>query len=131
MDRRAILILLSPLGAWAQVSSLRGRLVPGSPARLDTGSGQTELAGDQPTLAVLADERLKGVDFEANGAVEGGRFQVLPIHKRNMFVHKGGKKLMISYWCSVCSIRTWSPGKCMCCQDETELDLAESFETVK
>ena len=60
-----------------------------------------------------------------------GKFRVDPIHKRNMFVHKEGKRLMISYWCSVCSIRTWQPGSCLCCQDETELDLGESFETVK
>ena len=82
--------------------------------------------------------RLDGVEareisvLEANGVREGeGKFRVDQIHKRNMFVHRDGKRLMISYWCEVCSIRTWSPGKCMCCQDETALDLKESFETVK
>ncbi len=119
--------------AWAEqaTTAIRGRLTPGAPARLHVGQHQVELAGDPSTSAVLADERLKGADFEANGISEGGKFQVLPIHKRNMFVHKGGRKLMISYWCDVCSIRTWAPGKCMCCQDETALDLGESFETVK
>ena len=42
-----------------------------------------------------------------------------------MLVHRDGKKYTISYWCPVCSIRTYTPGKCMCCQEETHLDLEE------
>lgn len=119
---------------WAAetAATVRGKLATGSPARLVTAAGPVELTGDTPSLLVLGDARLNGVEFEANGAMaEPGKFRVDPIHKRNMFVHKDGKRLMISYWCSVCSIRTWQPGSCLCCQDETELDLGESFETVK
>lgn len=132
LSRRSILALFPTVAAWAAAAaaSLRGKLVPGSPARLlRDGAAEVELTGDAPTLAVLADTRLKEADFEVAGQpLAPGRFQVNPIHKRNMFVHKDGKKLQISYWCEVCSIRTWSPGVCMCCQDETQLDLKESFE---
>jgi hypothetical protein len=96
---------------------------------LTTSEGEIELAGDGPTTAVLADSRLRDADFEAIGErTAATRFKIDPIHMRNMFVHRAGKRLMISYWCEVCSIRTWSPGPCMCCQDETALDLKESFE---
>lgn len=138
MNRRNLFAFLGSLGAaarsWAAdaASTVRGKLTTGSPARLGAAAGAVELAGDAPTMLVLADARLNGVEFEANGTLtEPGKFRVDPIHKRNMFVHKDGKRLMISYWCSVCSIRTWQPGSCLCCQDETELDLGESFETVK
>ncbi len=125
---------LAGAAAWAEEAraSLRGKLAPGSPARLLAAPEPVELSGDDPTMAVLADPRLAGADFEAAGSLTApGKFRVDQIHKRNMFVHKDGRKLMISYWCEVCSIRTWAPGKCMCCQDDTALDLKESFETVK
>jgi hypothetical protein len=32
---------------------------------------------------------------------------------------------VITYWCDVCSIRTYTPGKCWCCQQETTLDLRD------
>lgn len=138
MNRRQLFAFLGAAAAaaraWAAetAGTVRGKLATGSPARLGTATGAVELTGDAASLLVLADARLNGVEFEANGAaVEPGKFRVDPIHKRNMFVHKDGKRLMISYWCSVCSIRTWQPGSCLCCQDETELDLGESFETVK
>jgi len=130
VKRRTLFHLFGTLAAWASegARAIRGRLKPGSPARI----GDVELTGDGPTLLVLADERLKDSDFEAIGLQESpSTFRVDPIHKRNLFVHKDGKRLMISYWCDVCSIRTWAPGVCLCCQDETALDMKEQFETVK
>jgi hypothetical protein len=32
---------------------------------------------------------------------------------------------MVTYWCEVCAIRTYTPGECMCCQENTELDLRD------
>jgi hypothetical protein len=32
---------------------------------------------------------------------------------------------MITYWCDVCSIRAYTPGPCVCCQQETTLDLRD------
>jgi hypothetical protein len=60
---------------------------------------------------------------------EPGLFRVGPLHKRAMFVHQAGKRLMVTYWCAVCSIRTFTPGVCMCCQDETALDFKEKLES--
>ena len=53
-------------------------------------------------------------------------FEIDRIHTRAMFVHKNGKRLMITYWCDVCYIRTYTPGNCVCCQKYTDLDLRES-----
>lgn len=84
------------------------------------------LAGDSPTMGVLNDQRLWGTDFEVIGHFNSpDLFQVDPIHTRAMFVHKDGKRLMITYWCDTCYIRTYTPGPCVCCQKYTELDLRE------
>lgn len=136
MTRRLVLSVFSgsvmtAAAAWADDSkaSLRGVLHPGAQPSLSAGSQPVVLTGDKATMSVLADDRLKDADFEVRGQqLANGTFQVDPIHTRAMFVLKGGKKLMISYWCEVCSIRTYTPGKCMCCQDETALDLKEKFD---
>ena len=110
--------------------TLRGRLVQeaGAPKLSLRDGPPVLLEGDAQTMAVLKDERLAGAELEVVGEYAGpNRFLIQPIHTRAMFVHRDGRKLMISYWCELCSIRTYSPGKCMCCQDETALDLKESF----
>jgi hypothetical protein len=33
---------------------------------------------------------------------------------------RGGKVYDFYYYCEVCNITTYSPGRCMCCQQETE-----------
>lgn len=113
------------------LQSLRGKLTPGAKPVLTGAEGQTQLTGDNGTLAVLADQRLANFDFEVVGEPSGtpGLFRVGPLHKRAMFVHQNGKRLMVTYWCAVCSIRTFTPGVCMCCQDETALDLKEKLES--
>jgi hypothetical protein len=131
MLRRSLLAVFLPftLAAKGETVSLRGSLRPGATPLLVTQGKQVPLTGDKATLGVLADQRLADADFEINGAFQpDGSFLVNPIHTRAMFVHKQGKRLMISYWCEVCSIRTYSPGPCMCCQDETALDLKERFD---
>ena len=85
------------------------------------------LSGDGPTSGVLNDKRLLGADFEAIGHYNSpDHFEVDPIHERAMFVHKDDKRLLITYWCDVCYIRTYTPGVCWCCQKYTDLDLRES-----
>jgi hypothetical protein len=79
-------------------------------------------------MLVLGDARLHDADLEVTGTREaGGTLMIGPIHTRAMKVHRNGKALLITYWCEVCSIRTYAPGICVCCQDETELDLRESL----
>lgn len=112
--------------------SVRGKLVktPDKKPALDPGDHKLiVLDGDEGTMAVLNDERLAGVDLEAIGHFASPQhFVIDPIAGRAMFVHKDGKRLYITYWCDVCYIRTYSPGKCVCCQKYTDLDLRESDE---
>lgn len=90
---------------------------------------RVKLTGDEQTCGVLQDGRLNGVDFEVVGTPGAGDvLEIQPIHKRAMFVHDKGKKLFVTYWCAVCAIRTYTPGICWCCQDETALDLRETLE---
>jgi len=110
--------------------SIRGKLtrLPEEKPALEVGPNKLSyLEGDQASLGVLNDQRLWGTDFEAVGHFTmPGHFQIDPIHTRSMFVHKDGKRLLITYWCDVCYIRTYTPGTCVCCQKYTDLDLRES-----
>jgi hypothetical protein len=85
------------------------------------------LHGDSDTLGVLKDKRLKDADLELRGRLDGSRFVVNPIHTNAMHVHKDGKRLIITYWCDLCAIRTFTPGICWCCQEQTELDLRDKL----
>lgn len=109
--------------------SLRGKLIQtdGKP-QLESGGKIVFLdAADEPVAGVLHDPRLAGSDFEVRGHFSSpGRFLVDPIHTRPVFVHKGGKRLYVTYWCEVCAIRTYTPGKCWCCQKDTDVDLRET-----
>jgi hypothetical protein len=110
-------------------SSVRGKLTQanGQAPALETGGGKRiALDGDEPTRGILKDKRLAGADMEATGHfARADEFMVDPIHTTALHVYKGGKRLKISYWCSTCSIRTYTPGPCWCCQQETELDLQD------
>jgi hypothetical protein len=109
--------------------SIRGKLVQSeAKPRLETAGKIVYLdAADEPVAGVLNDPRLAGSDFEAVGHfTASGRFLVDPVHTRPVFVHKGGKRLYVTYWCEVCAIRTYAPGKCWCCQKDTDLDLRET-----
>ena len=111
-----------------QPQSLRGKLVSGPALELG-GHQRVSLTSDDPTLAVLKDARLAGVDLEVVGRhTAPDRFEVQHIHKRALFVHQRGKRLLITYWCDVCYIRTFSPGLCWCCQKYTDLDLRENLD---
>jgi hypothetical protein len=109
--------------------SVRGRLRQDAalPPAIVTKDGRVvELEADEASTRVLRDARLKDEDFEAVGRFRTpGRFAVDPIHERALFVWRGGKRLVVTYWCDVCSIRAWSPGRCQCCQEEMRVDLRD------
>ncbi|HBY60063.1 MAG TPA: hypothetical protein DEH78_09585 [Solibacterales bacterium] len=111
-------------------ASVRGRLEAegGKPVLRRAEGGPVFLEGDKDTMGVLRDPRLAGTDFEALGRfAAGNRFVIEPIYKRATFVHRDGKRLMVTYWCAVCAIRSYTPGLCWCCQEDTELDLKETL----
>jgi len=131
--------LLASLPAWAGSSAkadglveLHGKLtqVKGQAPVLTLKDGSTvRMAGDEPTAGVLNDQRLNGFPLEVLGHYSaGGAFLVEPMHKSGLFVEKGGRKLYVTYWCDVCAIRTYTPGRCVCCQQETELDLRDKLD---
>jgi hypothetical protein len=131
MTRRYLLLSAVPLAALRgqDKERARGRLIQESglaPALLVSSGTTIQLAGDEASLAVLRDSRLKDADFEVVGqATAPNRFAVDPIHERALFVYRGGKRLVVTYWCEICSIRTYSPGQCVCCQEDTQLDLRD------
>ena len=134
--RRSFLVLLVPAALSAAAppaATIRGTLVmqDGKPA-LKTSDGKLVLVtGDEDTTGVLKDTRLAGAEFELLGQfAESGSFAVNPIYTRAMYVHKDGKRLLVTYWCDVCAIRTYTPGICWCCREDTALDLREP-DTVK
>jgi hypothetical protein len=120
---RLLGFLLASFGADNGVVPLRGKL------KQDGGVpsiGAVKLEGDEPTMKVLTDERLNGVDVEVMGRPAGtGRFAVNHTHTKPVFMYRDGKRLQVTYWCDVCYIRTYSPGKCWCCQKNTDLDPIE------
>ena len=98
-----------------------------APATLRTSDGRAiTLSGDEETEKVLHDPRLANMQLEALGRfTTPEQFTIEPRFEKNMFIHKDGKRLLITYWCDVCSIRTYSPGVCVCCQKWTDLDLQD------
>ena len=108
------------LGA-AKEGSLRGKLLGGR--KLQVGPKVVELESDEAVGKVLDDDRLLGSDFEVMGeAVGEGRFRILEIHTKPLYTYVNGARLGVSYWCDICYIRTYAPGKCWCCQEDTKLD---------
>ena len=111
----------------AGTAGLRGKLKAGRPATL-VAEKSVVLSGDEDTKGVLGDKRLDGTDFEVVGHfTDPEHFEVDKIHTRSLFVHQGAKRLMVTYWCDVCYIRTYTPGICWCCQKYTDLDLRETI----
>lgn len=108
---------------------LRGKLsvTPGKPLVLETPEHKlVTLEGDDTSGKVLADPRLNGFEIEAHGRFTApDHFVLNPSHTHSMLVRKDGKLKLVSYWCDICSIRAYTPGPCVCCQRETELELRD------
>jgi hypothetical protein len=111
---------------------LRGKLIvkDGSPTTVETSDHKlVQLDGDASTRKVLADTRLNGFEVQAKGHFTApDRFLIDPIHTRALLVNHEGHLKMVTYWCEVCSIRSYTPGPCVCCQRETTLDLRDPNE---
>jgi hypothetical protein len=117
-------------GAETSAQRLAGQLRAGANPSLRTETGEAvRLTGDTSTMQVLDDARLNNMRIEVSGRLEGpGVLRIDPFHTRALRVVRGGERLFVTYWCDLCAIRTYVPGKCMCCQDETALDLRGSLE---
>ena len=110
-------------------TKIRGKLTQadGAAPAIELSDGRRiNLESDEATRGVLNDKRLAGSDLEAAGHFSNAQqFTVDPIHTKALHVYKNGHRQSISYWCATCSIRTYTPGTCVCCQAETDLDLRD------
>lgn len=122
----------SPKAVDTPAATVRGKLIQGenqAPAIETAEHKLIVLEGDGSTVHVLHDKRLGGLDVEAKGHFTAAdHFQVDPFHTHALHVVKDGKRLLITYWCDVCSIRQYEPGPCWCCQRETALALKPDDE---
>lgn len=86
------------------------------------------VAGDRFSNGQLLDSRLAKREWELEGEFQpNGHFEIL-----KLFTIKQGKRHRVTYWCEICYIRSHEPGRCMCCQEETNLqeipELSDDFE---
>ncbi len=131
--RGCLLLILAAASIFAADSSTsvtitgKLRIVGGKPAQIDiAGHKPVRLDGDEPTRLILADQRLDGYEVQAKGHYTSqGVFFIDPFHTKPLMVVKDGKLKRITYWCPTCHIRAYTPGPCVCCQAETELDLID------
>lgn len=123
----AALLLFAADGPKSETLSGRLIIVKGQPAAVETAAGKRILLdGDEPTREVLGDTRLNGFQAQAKGHFTApDHFLIDPLHTRAMMVRQDGGLKMVTYWCDVCGIRSYTPGPCVCCQRETSLDLRE------
>ena len=113
-------------------ATVSGKLIlrPGSPAVVETADRrQITLEGDASTSKVLADQRLNGYEVAARGRFTApDHFLIDPFHTHGLMARQDGKLKLITYYCSVCNIRAYTPGPCVCCQRETTLELRDPAE---
>jgi hypothetical protein len=62
---------------------------------------------------------------------EFGALTTAPIHTRALFTYKNGHRSMGTCWRQACAIRTYKPGICWRCRDETAHDLIEPDKVEK
>jgi len=132
LTRRAFSLSLLPLMQAIAAETKKGEIFhgkltagPTQPPAAQTAGGTIALDSDEANLKVLHDERINGFEMEARGHYTApGHFLIDPQHTRSILLKdKDGRMKMVTYWCDVCSIRTYIPGPCMCCQKYTDLDL--------
>lgn len=133
--RRGILLLLARVAisfATPSDSVLRGKLTQpsGKPPVLETSDHRmVALTGDDATRKVLDDKRIGGMEVEVKGHfVNAGSFAIDRIETHSMVAIKDGKRYRVTYYCDVCAIRSFTPGLCVCCQQETRLDLMDASQ---
>ena len=109
---------------------VRGKLRTGAAPAVEAPGGiRTTLVTDKSSARVLVDRRLEGLDVEVSGRqIDPGRFEIGPFHLSPVRVIRDGKRLYITYWCETCSIRSYFPGLCVCCWEDTQLDLRERLD---
>jgi len=99
---------------------LQGKLlyVQGTGPVVKTAKKQVPLAGRYAYIfRTLGDKRLRNDEVRLKGEfVADGNFRV-----DNIFTIHHGEVYRVRYFCETCNIVGLGPGKCVCCQQPTEL----------
>ena len=96
---------------------------------LETQAGELiPLLEDPRGRAFRSDERLRKMEVE----LLVRHYTATPVRQIiRVSEIADGSRYEIDYWCDVCSIRSYSPGLCWCCQQETTLDLRDPNQADK
>jgi hypothetical protein len=112
-----------PLALASQVHGLvrlKGKLIPAAdrPPVLKTATKEYQLTSATTYLLhTLQDDRLAAREIMVEGTSGGGdTFNVA-----KFFTVKNGKLYRVRYYCETCNIVALEPGRCVCCQEPTEL----------
>ena len=116
-----LLSLILSASAAAAAATLQGRLMKptdGNPIQLVSADGPVTLVVDELQDATMRDPQLADRTWQLRGheSTDGGAFKV-----DRAFTIKDGKLYRVTYYCEICNITTYDPGRCMCCQEDTEL----------
>jgi|SRR5690348_7853223 len=121
-----LMILFGALPCSAQdhpaqpLSVLNGKLenIPGTGLVLQSGKKDLKLSARASYLLhTLQDSRLANKEVRLNGIMKAdGTFEV-----DHFFTAHNGKLFRVRYYCEVCNIEALEPGRCVCCQQPTEL----------
>jgi hypothetical protein len=99
---------------------LEGKLIfiPGTGPVLQTPDKNYPLAGrNQYVFHTLEDKRLRNDKVRLEGKTRpDGNFQV-----NDLYTIHHGELYRIRYYCETCNIVALQPGRCVCCQQPTEL----------
>ena len=101
---------------------VRGQLLAAENAeadhRLKSDDGEVwNLVVETDAFHALHDPKLADRTWEFVGnPLEGDKFEV-----RKLFTIKDGKRFNVTYYCEICHIVSYRPGRCMCCQEDVEL----------
>jgi hypothetical protein len=122
----AQMIVSLPLTANSQApvargpATLDGKLitVAGKPPVLKTAKQEYPLTATATyVLHTLQDKRLAGREIQVQGTFgNSGTFEV-----SKFFTVRDGKLYRVRYYCETCNIVALEPGRCVCCQQPTEL----------
>ncbi len=72
---------------------------------------------DEYTSALLGEERIRGWELR----VEGRRKGKDTVQVERLFSVRDGRLHKVTYYCHICNITSYKPGRCDCCQEPTEV----------
>ncbi len=128
----AVLLIPAAFATQDDIVTYRGKIVhlPGDdmqgeePIRFEADSGETfDLVLEPDNFYAIHDKLLKDRVWEFEGRVKGDQLEV-----QKMFTVKDGHRHKVTYYCEICHIVSYRPGRCMCCQEDVELQEHKTDE---